>query len=379
MSQTFASQPLDEGGRLDAGQAIDQSRQISQRKSDHLSLCASGQVGFRRKSAMLEEVALIHEAMPEGQLDDVSLDTPLLGKTLRAPIVISGMTGGTPEAERINRDLASLAERYGLAFGLGSQRAMLLRPETARTYQVRDVAPSALVLGNLGLVQARGMTTSALTRLMADVGADALCLHLNPAMELVQPGGDRDFRDGYATIERLLRELPLPLVIKETGCGMSRRTVTRLKEVGVRHIDVGGAGGTSWVGVEALRLPDGAAALAEELWDWGVPTAAAVAASADLGLEIIATGGVRSGTDVAVALSLGATAAGFAAPLLRAHSHGGVEEAAHFVDGVLASLRALTFLCGCRSAANLRSCPKVVSPALDGWIRSLRAESAPTA
>lgn len=381
ISQPSIDEPgVDQPGVDQPGRAasFDQTKHISKRKAEHLSLCSSNQVGFRRKSTLLEEVELVHEAMPEAHLDDVSLETQLLGKRLRAPIVISGMTGGTPEAERINRDLASLAERYGLAFGLGSQRAMLLQPETARTYRVRDVAPTALVFGNLGLVQARGMTTAATARLLASVGADALCLHLNPAMELVQPGGDRDFREGYATIERLLRELPFPVVIKETGCGMSRRTVVRLKEIGVRHVDVGGAGGTSWVGVEALRLEPGNAALAEELWDWGVPTAASVAASADLGLELIATGGLRNGSDAAAALSLGATAAGFAAPLLRAHSQGGVEQAARFIASLLASLRALTFLCGCKTVAGLRFRPKVISPVLEAWIRALSTEAKPS-
>lgn len=353
-------------------ESIDQSWIISGRKSDHLRLCASGAVDFRQKSSLLDHVALIHEAMPECHLDAVSLETELLGKKLKAPIVISGMTGGTPEAEAINRDLAQIAEQHGIAFGLGSQRAMLLRPETAGTFCVRDAAPNVLLLGNLGLVQARSMETARVAQLVTDVGADALCLHLNPAMELVQPGGDRDFRDGYATIERLLRELPVPLVVKETGCGLSRRTVQRLRALGVRHIDVGGAGGTSWVGVEAMRLAPDAATLAQELWDWGIPTAASVAANADLGIEIIATGGLRSGTDAAAALSLGARAAGFAAPVLRAYSQSGIEGASKFITDVVASLRAHVFLSGCRGADELRACPKALSPQLEAWVVAMR-------
>lgn len=353
-------------------ESVDQSGIISSRKADHLRLCASDAVAFRQKTTLLDQVQLIHEAMPEQHLDAVSLETTLLGKTLRAPIVISGMTGGTPEAEVINRDLARLAEAHGVAFGLGSQRAMLLRPETAKTFSVRDSAPNVLLLGNLGLVQARSMTTAAIGRLVDAVGADALCLHLNPAMELVQPGGDRDFRDGYASVERLVRELPVPIVIKETGCGLSHRTARRLRDQGVCALDVGGAGGTSWVGVEALRLNPEAAALGQELWDWGIPTAASVAANADLGLEIIATGGLRSGSDVAAALSLGARAAGFAAPLLRAHTQGGIEGAANFLSRVVASLRAQVFLAGCASTTGLARCPKLVSPLLETWIASLR-------
>lgn len=351
---------------------VDQAGVISGRKADHLRLCASAAVEFQKKSTLLEHVALIHEAMPECHIDGVNLATELLGKPLKAPLVISGMTGGTPEAEVLNRDLARVAEQHGIGFGLGSQRTMLLRPETAKTFAVRDVAPNVLLLANLGLVQARSMDTAAVARLIADVDADALCLHLNPAMELVQPGGDRDFRGGYAAIERLLRDLPVPLVIKETGCGLSRQTVLRLRDVGVRYIDVGGAGGTSWVGVEALRQEGYAAGLARELWDWGIPTAASVAANDDLGLDIIATGGLRCGADAAAALSLGARAAGFAAPVLRAHSRAGLDGASAFVGDVIESLRAHVFLVGCRAAHELHRCPKVLSPQLEAWIAAMR-------
>ena len=158
----------------------------------------------------------------------------LFGKKLRAPILIAAMTGGTEEAGRINRELAGIAEERGYGFGLGSQRAMHVRPGTSATYRVRDVAPTTLVLGNVGVVQARSMTTSEVRVLVDEVGADALCVHLNPAMELVQPGGDRDFGHGLDTIARLARELGVPVVVKETGCGISPAVGRRLRDVGVR-------------------------------------------------------------------------------------------------------------------------------------------------
>ena len=163
------------------------------------------------------------------------------------------MTGGTDEAGRINRELASIAEERGYGFGLGSQRAMHVRPGASATYRVRDVAPTTLVLGNVGVVQARAMTTSEVRVLVDEVGADALCVHLNPAMELVQPGGDRDFGHGLDTLARLVRDLGVPVVVKETGCGLSPAVGRRLREVGIQHVDVSGAGGTSWVGVETRR------------------------------------------------------------------------------------------------------------------------------
>src|SRR5262245_51327113 len=160
------------------------------------------------------------------------------------------MTGGTEEAAQINRDLARAAEQLGLGFGLGSQRAMVVDPSLDKTYRVRDVAPNALILGNLGMVQARQMSTSAVRELCQAIGVDALCVHLNPSMELIQPGGDRDFRGGAETLKRLHGELGIPIVVKETGAGLSRRVGQLTRQIGITTVDTSGAGGTSWVGVE---------------------------------------------------------------------------------------------------------------------------------
>ncbi len=348
---------------------------ISDRKADHLELCAEGDVGFRETSTLLGCVRLVHDALPDMKASDVDTSLTLLGKPLRAPILIAAMTGGTEQAERINRDLAGIAEERGYAFGLGSQRAMHVRPQTASTYRVRDVAPTALVLGNVGVVQARGMTTSEVRLLLDDAGADALCVHLNPAMELVQPGGDRDFSQGLATIERLVEGVGVPVVVKETGCGISRGVARRLRDVGVRHVDVSGAGGTSWVGVETLRA--GAAGdepsrrLGSALWDWGIPTAASVALLAGPGLRfetLVATGGVATGLDAARAIALGAHATGFARPVLKALTAGGRAAAVDLLAGVEAELRAAMLLTGSRDLAALRRAPRVITGELVAWM-----------
>lgn len=349
-----------------------QQQLISQRKADHLALCASGEVEFRAKGTLLDQVQLVHDALPDRHLDEVDLTTTVLGKRLRAPIMISGMTGGTDEAQALNRDLARAAEQLGLGFGLGSQRAMVIRPETARTYEVRDVAPTMLLLGNLGLVQAREMTTAQVREIVKRVGADALCLHLNPAMELIQPGGDRDFRSGRDVLRRLHEELGVPVIVKETGCGLSRRVGLAVRELGISAVDVSGAGGTSWVGVETRRAEAETRALGEELWDWGIPTAASVGLLGDLGLTIIATGGVRTGTDVAHALALGATLGGLAAPVLRAYKAGGYEGAVHFLQRVIDGVRAVTFLAGCRTPGELRYAPRVLGSTLRAWLTEAR-------
>jgi isopentenyl-diphosphate delta-isomerase len=341
---------------------------ISQRKRDHIELCATGDVGFRSVTTLLECVRLVHDALPELSLDELDTSIQLLGKRLRAPIVIAAMTGGTDEAAELNRTLASVAEARGYGFGLGSQRAMHRNESLAYTYRVREAAPTALVLGNVGLVQAREMSTAQLRSLVEAIGADALCVHLNPAMEIVQPEGDRDFRGGAALFERLRAELSTPVVAKETGNGISLRAAEKLRAAGVRHVDTSGAGGTSWVGVETLRAKDEARRLGEALWDWGVPTAASVLACAHVGFEsIIATGGIKSGGDVARAIALGASAGGIARPALQALKTGGREGLERYFDDVERELRAMMLLTGSRTLEDLRRAPKIIQGELRDW------------
>lgn len=310
----------------------------------------------------------MHDALPELALDAVDTTARLLGKTLRAPLLVTGMTGGTDEAAAINRDLACVAERQGIAFGLGSQRAMQRDPALGYTFAVREHAPAALVLANLGAVQAAASPTAEVERLVRAVGADALCVHLNPAQELVQPGGDRDFRGALDAIARLVRELPMPVVVKETGCGMSRRVAQRLVDVGVGTIDVSGAGGTSWVKVEALRADDAQRRLGEAFANWGIPTAASLAAVRGIGLDVIASGGVRSGLDVAKAVALGARVAGVALPVFRAYRAGGSDAAVAFIEELVAGLRTAMVLTGARDLTALAATPLVLGSRLRDWM-----------
>ena len=260
---------------------------IGERKADHLAICAEEDVGFRRASTLLECVRLVHDALPDLDLEAVDTSVTLFGKRLRVPIVIAAMTGGTDEAGRINAELASIAEAKGLAFGLGSQRAMVVHPTKASTYDVRQVARTCLLFGNVGLVQARAMSAADLRRMVEQIGADALCVHLNPAMEPRAAGRRSRFTAGLDTLRRLVAELGVPIIVKETGCGLSPGVGRRLRSIGVEHVDVSGAGGTSWVGVETKRATAAgdvaARALGEALWDWGIPTAASVALLRPLG------------------------------------------------------------------------------------------------
>ncbi len=343
---------------------------IAERKADHIELCATGDVGFRQKTTLFDDVELVHDALPEVDLSSIDASTTVFGKRLRAPLFIASMTGGTGRAEGINRELSRIAEERGYGFGLGSQRSMLVDEERAATFEVRDGAPTALVLGNLGGVQVRSMTTEAVLELVRRVGADALCVHLNPAQEIVQPGGDRDFRGVVDAIARLVRDLPVPVVAKETGCGIGPRAASKLARVGVRHLDVSGSGGTSWVAVEAARASGAELAIGNTFREWGVPTAASILCASRARPRfktIIATGGVSSGLDVAKAIALGASAAGIARPVLQAFVEGGRAGALAFLDGIEAELRAAMLLVGASCLEGLREADVLVGPRLAQW------------
>jgi isopentenyl-diphosphate delta-isomerase len=343
---------------------------LARRKNQHLDLAVAGDVGFKRTSTLFECVRLVHDALPELDLESIDLGTTVLGKRLRAPLLIAGMTGGTDRAARINRELAAVAEARGYAFGLGSQRPMLDEDRASSSYQVREVAPTALLLGNIGAVQAARIDDGAIERLVDLVKADALCIHLNPAMELIQGKGDRDFRGCLDRLKELTRSLRVPIVAKETGCGLSGGVAARLRDAGVRHVDVSGAGGTSWVALETLRASAERQGLGESFSEWGIPTAASVALVAPHGFQtVFATGGVSSGIEVAKAIALGAHAAGIARPVLQALERGGREAVDEFFDRVELELRSCMLLVGAADLVRLARVPRLVTGELEQWLR----------
>jgi len=351
----------------------DEQPEISRRKADHLALAASGAADFDQRTTLLEDVHLVHQAIAEIAVDEIDLSIELAGRRLRLPVVITGMTGGTEAAGAINRDLARAAAAAGVAMGVGSQRAMAEHPELEATFQVKDAAPDLVLIGNLGVVQARALGTARVAALAASIGADAMAIHLNPAQEMIQEHGDRDFRGAVDTIGELVAALPVPVIVKETGCGLSGHAAERLRDAGVGTVDVAGAGGTSWVAVEARRAAPGSQAreLGTELWDWGIPTAVSTVACAAAGLTVIASGGLRTGLDVVRAIALGARAGGLAAPVLRAQQAGGQAGVTALLDRVALSIRTAMLLIGARRVTDLYAAPRHLGPGLRGWLDDL--------
>lgn len=341
--------------------------EIINRKLSHFELCANHEVEFRTKTTLLEAVELVHQPLTETVLEDIDLSVEVLGKRLQYPLVITGMTGGAEEVDVFNREIAALADRLGIGFGVGSQRVMLRYPEIAGTFQVRDVAPNVLLFGNIGIAQAREMASADVVRLGEAIGADAMCVHLNTAMEVIQEHGDHEFRGSLATIRRLVAESPLPIIAKETGCGFARESGAKLATAGVRWVDVSGAGGTSWVGVETIRNR-ALRHLGEAFWDWGIPTAASVCELRGLNLNLIASGGIRNGMQAAKALALGAKVVGVALPVLRAYTSGGVEAVEAFFQSFFDELRVAVMLCGAASVADLTPDHVVICGELLDWV-----------
>ena len=330
-----------------------------QRKEEHLTISLNEEVGYRSPSTGFMRYRLIHQALPEMALGQADPGMTLWGKTMNAPLVISAMTGGTPRAAAINRHLATAAQALRVALGVGSQRPAIDDSRLAPTYQVRDVAPDVLLLANLGAVQLNyGYGVDACRRAVDMIEADALTLHLNPLQECLQAGGNTDFSGLISKIESVCRHLePLPVVVKECGWGISGEVARMLAQAGVAAIDVAGAGGTSWSRIEGARANSPSIKdIAADFSTWGIPTADSLLMTkrAAPGVIVTASGGIRSGVDVAKALALGADLCGIANPLLRPATVS-AEAVIDHLSLVLQELRIAMFCVGAKDLSGLRS------------------------
>ncbi len=332
---------------------------ISSRKSDHIRINLEKDVQSGLTTG-LEHYRFMHMALPELDLEAVDLSQRLFGRKLRAPILISSMTGGTDEAGAINRTLAEAAQATGIAMGLGSQRAAIEHAELATTFQVRATAPDVLLFANLGAIQLNyRYGVEECQRAVEMVEADALILHLNALQEAVQPEGDTRFAGLIRRIETVCRTLPVPVIAKEVGWGFSEQDARRLADAGVAAIDVAGAGGTSWSQVEMHRaINESQKRLAAAFIDWGIPTAEAILNVRRVAPEmtVFASGGLRSGVEIAKCIALGARLGGMAGPFLKAATQS-LETTITAIKEIEREIRVTMFAAGAGSIPDLQALP----------------------
>ncbi len=348
------------------------------RKLEHIDIVLTRDVEGPG-SSWLEHVYLVHRAVPEVDFDEVSIETQFLGKRLRAPIVITGMTGGHSDVAHINKAIAEAVEEFGIAMGVGSQRAAIEDPSRIESFAIaRRVAPNAVIIANLGAPQlVRGYGVGEVRRAIEMIDADAIAIHLNAAQEVIQPEGEPMFKGVVGKIESIVSAIDKPVIVKETGCGLSMEAIEELRRVGVKIFDVSGYGGTNWVLVEKHRASrkgeELKAAIAEDLSWWGIPTAASIieARYSAPDITIIGSGGIRSGLDAAKALALGADLVGIAKPALEAYYSGKLRL---YLKSFIHSIKSAIFLTGSRSIEELREKPIVILGPLGEWMIERRID-----
>ena len=345
---------------------------ISNRKLEHIEITLYERVeGF--SSTYLDDVILVHQALPGFRFSEVDTSASVFGKKVEAPVVISGMTGGAPELRAINEKLATLAQKFGVAMGVGSQRAGIENPNLRDSFSVvRKVAKDVPIIGNVGAPQiARGYGVRELSEAVQMIEADAVAIHFNPAQEVFQPEGEPDYPDTILdSLRDISRDLGVPLIMKETGCGLSREFARKAAARGLKNFDVQGAGGTSWVAVEMYRAERKGTWKAESaklFAGWGIPTAASIV---EVRYEVpdafvIGSGGIRNGLEGAKALALGADMVGMALPFLKAISLSKGEE---FLRNFVFELKTAMFLSGARSLRDLRRSPIIIQNRLLNWV-----------
>lgn len=351
----------------DAGASGHTADRMAARKADHIRICLDEDVESR--SSAFSSVSFAPEALPDCALGDVDLSRSFLGRRFSLPLLVTGMTGGVERGQEINEALALAAAQHGIPMGLGSQRMMLRSPELRRLFDIRRVAPDLFVIGNLG-AQALGSECGVedVLRLVGELGLSAFALHLNALQECIQPEGDTDFKGVLVRIEELARALPVPLVVKEVGSGMTGTTFRRLVDCGVAAVDVGGRGGTSWSVIEGLRSDEQGNRLGRMFRDWGLSTEASLRAcvaernrqAGARHAEIIATGGIRDGLQVAKAVALGASMVGVGLPLFRAAAAPSdglspLESVSREIDFFQRGLAIATFCAGARKLEELQA------------------------
>jgi len=349
-------------------------KKTGERKDEHLVVCLGENVQARQVTTGFEEVHLLHKALPEINLEEIDLSDRVFGHTFSAPLIVESMTGGTHNGGKINAAIARAIEELGLGMGVGSQRTAFENPEVEATFAVtRKEAPNAFIMANIGAPQlAKAYGVKEAKKAVEMLEADALLIHLNPLQEAVQPEGETAFKGVAAKIGAIVEGLDVPVIVKEVGCGIGAAQAKQLEELGVAGIDVAGAGGTSWTAVEYFRAKkrrdEARQRLGETFWDWGIPTAVSlVEATKAVHIPIIASGGLRSGVDLAKALALGASLTGVAYPVLDPAFRSALK-AKKKLRLLVDELKTTMFLVGASSVQQLRRVPLVVTGKVADWL-----------
>lgn len=347
------------------------------RKDSHLSICLEQDVDFSVHGvSSFEAFRFEHDALPELNFSEISLETEVLGKKLAAPLIIGAMTGGTEKAAEMNRRLAKAAESCGVGFALGSQRKMLGTSQGSiarESFQVKKHAPKLpLLFGNLGAVQLNyGVTLEEVLELIDQVQADAFNFHLNPLQEAIQPEGDRNFSNLIQTLENMIQKLPVPIFLKEVGSGISEKTARKIKHLHLAGIETAGSGGTSWSKIESLRTEHAIQRSTGELfaqWGTSTPESILICRKELPTLTLIGSGGIRNGLEVAKALALGADAAAIALPILKAAEQS-EEAAVQAIEQILNELKTTLFITGLTSIAELKTHGRSLLRKTHSWLQ----------
>jgi isopentenyl-diphosphate delta-isomerase len=347
---------------------------IKKRKQEHIRVSLEERVDSDIPTGF-DDVTLVHRAVPEIDLNEIDMSTNIFGRKLSAPLIISAMTGGTDEAKRINEILATVAQRLKIGIGVGSQRIAIQQPENEPTFKiVRDIAPDALVIGNIGCPQlSLGWGIKEARKAVEMIDADALAIHMNPLQEVVQVEGDTNYKGVIKKIRSLTSKLEVPIIMKETGAGISFEDALKLEKSGVAGFEISGLGGTSWAAVEHHIAKESGEEMQEylgkALWNWGIPTVCSLVEvrAASKG-KVIASGGLRTGLDMAKAMTLGADAVGIAKPFLQKTVEG-EEELEKHIKTILSEFKACMFLIGAKNLDEMRSAPVVVTGWTSEWFR----------
>jgi isopentenyl-diphosphate delta-isomerase len=345
------------------------AEKTEKRKAEHIRICLEQKAQARKATAGFEDIQLIHRALPEVDRQKISLSTFFLGKKFSAPLIVGAMTGGTEEATKINASIAEAVEKLGLGMGVGSQRAAIEDQKLEKTYAVaRKKAPTAFLIANIGGVQlVHGYGLKEVKKVVEMIDADAVAVHLNALQEAVQPEGQTNFKGVLAKIGEIAGELDKPVIVKETGCGISAEDAKALEAAGVKAIDVGGVGGTSFAAVEYYRSTN-QNNMGEIFWDWGIPTAVSlIETTQSVKIPVIASGGVRSGLDIAKSLALNASLASVSQPVLEVAVKG-ARETEELLSCLIDELRNVMFLVSAENLESLAKVPVVISGKTAEWL-----------